>query len=138
MPNQIFEGIYLYDIFNSKAIKIGPNQHAGLLRFLWKLDENSLKIKKGLELVFRPHFSYNLLIRKFYFAMLHKLAKFHHQTVFTSQVIQLNMFCISCLGTWWRHDIWISKKLKFDYLKNEKSFWSKIKIIFPCFTTALF
>ena len=28
----------------------------------------------------------------------------------------------------------MSEKLKFDYLKNEKSFWSKIKNIFPYFT----
>ena len=32
------------------------------------------------------------------------------------------MFHVSCLGIWWRHDIWISEKLKSDYLKNKKSF----------------
>ena len=37
------------------------------------------------------------------------------------------MFHISCLGIWWHHDIWISEKLKFDYLKNEKSFRGEIK-----------
>ena len=47
----------------SKAIKIGPNQHADLLRFLFT--EDSLKIKKGLELVSRPHFSYNFFIKNF-------------------------------------------------------------------------
>ena len=31
---------------------------------------------------------------------------------------------------WWRHDIWTSEELKFDYLKNEKSFRSEIKNIF--------
>ena len=35
------------------------------------------------------------------------------------------MFRVSCLGIWWRHDIWISKMLKVDYLKNEKSFWGE-------------
>ena len=30
--------------------------------------------------------------------MLHKLAKFHYQTVFTPEVIQQNVFCGSCLG----------------------------------------
>ena len=40
------------------------------------------------------------------------------------------MFRVSCLGIWWRHDIWISKKLKLDYLKNEKSFWSEINFFF--------
>ena len=42
---------------NSKAIEIYPNQHADLLRFLFTKDY--LKIKKGLELVSRLHFSGN-------------------------------------------------------------------------------
>ena len=42
-------------ICNSKAIKISPNQHAGLLRFLFT--EGSLKITKDLELVSRSQFS---------------------------------------------------------------------------------
>ena len=33
------------------------------------------------------------------------------------------MLRVSCLGIWWRHDIWISKTLKVDYLKNEKVFF---------------
>ena len=70
--------------------------------------------------------------------MLHKLAKFHHHPVFASQVIQYNVFRVSCLGIWWHHDIWLSENLEFDYLKNEKSFRSEIKHIFPCFTIALF
>ena len=63
LENEIFEAIYLYYIFNSKAIKISPNQHAGLIRFL--LTDDSLKIKKVLELVSRPNFSNNFLIKKF-------------------------------------------------------------------------
>ena len=47
---------------NTKAIEICPNQHADLLEILFT--EDSLKIKKGLELVSRPHFSYNFLIKK--------------------------------------------------------------------------
>ena len=31
------------------------------------------------------------------------------------------MFRISCLDIWWRHDISISEKLKFDSVKNDKS-----------------
>ena len=50
-----------YWICNSKAIGICPNQHADLLRFLFT--ENSLKIKKGLELVSRPYFSHNFFIK---------------------------------------------------------------------------
>ena len=40
------------------------------------------------------------------------------------------MFRVSCLGIWGRHDIQISEKLKFYYLKNEKSFQSQKKSIF--------
>ena len=48
------------------------------------------------------------------------------------------MFRVSCLWIWWRHNISISKMLKFDYLKNEKSFRSEIKSIFPCFAMLSF
>ena len=41
------------------------------------------------------------------------------------------MFCVSCLGIWWCHDIWISEKLKFNYLMNEKSF-RKLKGLSNC------
>ena len=47
------------------------------------------------------------------------------------------MFCGWCLGIWWCHDNWISEKLKFDYLKNGKSFLNEVKNMFPCFTSAL-
>ena len=33
----------------------------------------------------------------------------------------------------WRHKTWISKILKFDFLGNEKSFWSEIKKTFFLF-----
>ena len=71
---------------NSKAIKISPNQHAGLLRFLFT--EDSLKFTKGPGTSFQATFFTEVVDKKFYFVMLHKLAKFHYQTVFTSQVIQ--------------------------------------------------
>ena len=45
---------YNPNICNGKTIKICPNQFADFLRFLFT--EDSLKIKKGLELVSRPHF----------------------------------------------------------------------------------
>ena len=51
---------------------ICPNLHTDLLRILFT--ENSLKMRKGLELFSRPHFSYIFLI-KISFVMLHKLAK---------------------------------------------------------------
>ena len=62
--NDIFGGSYLHVICNSKAIKICPNQHAELLKFLFT--DNSLKIEKELELVSRSHFSYNFLIKNFH------------------------------------------------------------------------
>ena len=55
LENEIFEVSYLYWIYNSKAFEICPNQHADLLRIVFTKD--SLKIKRGLGLVFRPHFS---------------------------------------------------------------------------------
>ena len=42
--------------------------------------------------------------------ILHKLAQFRYQAVFTFPKV----------GIWWRNDIWISEKSKFDYLQNEK------------------
>ena len=68
--------------------------------------------------------------------MLHKLAKFHHHTMFTSQVIQQNVFGVSSLNIWWRHDIWISERLKSDYLKSEMSLKSEIKNIVSYFKSA--
>ena len=134
MTKEIFEASYLYLIYNTKSIKNYPNQQADLHRIF--LTEVSLKIKKGLELVSRPHFSNNFLIKN-YFVILHKLARFLYQTAFISQVIQC-VFRVSCLRIWWHHDIWISKMLKIDYLKNKKSFRSEIKSIFSCFASALF
>ena len=43
-----------------------------------------------------------------------------------------NKFCIKC------HDIEDYKILKFEYLKNEKSFRSEVKNIFPSFNSAVF
>ena len=51
--------------------------------------------------------------------------------LFTSQVIPLNVFLFPGLGM-------KSKVLNFDFLENERSFWSEIKNIFPIFTSALF
>ena len=94
-------------------------------------------LQKGLELVSRPYFLQKFLMKK-YFVILLKLAKFHYQTAFTFQFIQQYMFRVSCLGIWWRHDIWVSQMFQFDYFKNQKSFRSEIKSIFSCFEIALF
>ena len=55
LENEIFEVSYLYRIYNSKAFEIRSNQYADLLRIVFT--EDSFKIKKGLELASRPHFS---------------------------------------------------------------------------------
>ena len=87
-------GQFMSNYKRKNFIQICPNQYADLHRILFT--EDSLKIKKGLELVFRPNFSYNFFNKKNYFVILHKLAKFHYQTVFTSQVIQKYVFRVSC------------------------------------------
>ena len=137
MENQIFEAIYLHYIFNSKAVKTSLNHDAGLLRFLFI--EDSLKIKKCLELVYRPNCSNNFLIKSFLFAMLHKLAKFHYQTVFTFPSYStkcVSRFMLRCLMTSWNLNIWKFKIWLFQE-QNEISKWNK-KHIVPCFTRALF
>ena len=48
----------------------------------------------------------------FSFVMLHKLAEFNHQTILTSQVIQQNVFCVSCL------DDVFDNVVKLEYLKS--------------------
>ena len=48
---------------NGKTIKICLNQHAHLLRFIFT--EDPLTINKGLELVSRPYFLKNFLIKIF-------------------------------------------------------------------------
>ena len=47
-----------------------------------------------------------------------------------------NVFCVSCLGIWWRHDVLISEKLKFDYSKTKKKLWNEAKNIFASFASA--
>ena len=66
--------------------KICPNQHADFLRFFFT--EDSLKIQKEPGSSFQAKFFIEFLDKNFYFQILYKLAKFHYQTVFTSQVIQ--------------------------------------------------
>ena len=65
------------------------------------------------------------------------MTRFHLQTVLTSQFIQKNVFLVLCLSIWWRHKVWITKNLKFDFLENEKNFWTEIKNIFLSFTSVL-
>ena len=58
--------------------------------------------------------------------------------MFTSQVIQWNVFLILCLSIGWQHKISKCRILKFDFLESEKSFWSEIKIFSLVWQTLLF
>ena len=128
MENKIFEEsyLYLYYICNSKTIKICPNQHADLLRFLFT--EDSLKIEKGVELVL--HF----FDKKFSFIIWHNLAKFHNLNRLCL-LLKCSVKCVSCfmlthLMTSRHLNIW---KVKIDYLKEGKNFPSEIKKHFSLF-----
>ena len=112
----------------AKLLKYVQISHADHLRFLFT--EDSLKIRKGLELVSRSHFYYNFLIKFFWPNFITKLCLLPNLSVKYAS-------CFS-LGIWWRHNIWIFKQLKFDFAKKENSFRSEIKNTFPCFTGPLF
>ena len=62
------------------------NQHTDVLRFLFTKD--SMKIRKDMKANFQATIFIELFDKKFWFVILHQLATFHYQTVFTSQVIQ--------------------------------------------------
>ena len=50
------------------------------------------------------------------------------------------MFCVSCLGIWWRHNIWISRKVKLIISRTKRAFLEKelFKKAFFCFPSTLF
>ena len=52
----------------------------------------------------------------------------------TSQVT----YSFLCLGIWWRHEIWRSEILKFDFLRNKRAFEVKWKIFFLVWQLLLF
>ena len=85
----------LHLICNRKTIKICQNQHAHLSDSLYiGLFEN----QKEFGASFEATFFINLFDKNFPFVMLHKLAKFHYQTVITFQVTKKNVYHVSCLG----------------------------------------
>ena len=128
MENEIFEASYLYYICNSKAVKICPNQYADLLRFLYT--EDSLKIKKSLELVSRPHFSWDFLIKKNYFVMLHKLANFITRMCLRPKFFNKMCFVFHAQAfddAWhlniWKVKIWLSQEQR-ELLRWNKTHFS--------------
>ena len=68
----------------SKTIKICPNQHTDLLKFLFT---GFFENKKRPGTSFQAMLSMYFFGKSFSFVMLHEIAKFHHQTEFTFQVI---------------------------------------------------
>ena len=78
--------------------------------------------EKGLGLVFRSQFLWNVLLKLCLLSYDINWRNFINK-LFTFQVIQKNVFLVLCLGIWWCHETKISKILKFDFPKNEKSFW---------------
>ena len=70
-------------MWQKKTIKICPSQHIDLFRCLFT--KNSLKIKNGLEIVFRSHFSLKNL-KNLSFVILPKLEKFHYEIVLHSKM----------------------------------------------------
>ena len=86
---------------------------------------------KGPGTIFQAAGFVEFLDEFFSFVIWHKLAKFHRQTVFTYQVIQWNVFLVSGLGIWWRHEIWKCRILKFDFLESsnyEHVWWGEFKL----------
>ena len=132
MENGIFEASYLYWIYISKIIKTCPNHHTDFLRFLFT--EDYLKIKIGLELVSRPHFSQNLFIKKF-------LLKYYINQNFITRLcllpklISKMCFMLRHLMTSWHLNFW---KVKVWLSQEWEELWSEIKLILPCFTSAIF
>ena len=103
-----FVAIYLYWICNSRLIDISPNQHAGLLRFFFT--EDSLKIKKSVELVSRPHFPYIFLIKIFI-----SIYYINWPNLITRLCLFLKFFSKMCLvfHAWAFDDV-----ITFEYLKR--------------------
>ena len=94
-----------------------------------------LYIKNGLWATnFYAIFFVEFFDKNFSFVIWHKLATFYYQTVFTTRVIQQNIFHILCLGIWWLHEIQGYKFIKLEYHKI--TLWKKN--IFLCFKSALF
>ena len=56
-------------------------------KYFGKHFDSSVIAQKKLELVSRPHFFAEFFDTIFLFVILYKLVKFHHQPVFTSQIV---------------------------------------------------
>ena len=97
-----------------------------LQRIIWKLK------REGFGISFMATFFIIFFDKNFSFEILHKIAKFHYQTVFTFQVIQYVLHVKNIMMTSWHLSIW---KVKI-WLSQERKWllkWNK-KNISPCFT----
>ena len=139
MKKETLEASYPYHICNNKTIKIFPNQLADFLRFFlqgvcWKLRSAwNCYSGKIFHIIFRK--------KKFSFAILHKLAKFHYQDCLLPSVNCLPCFMfrygVSCLGIWWCHNIWISEKLSWIISRMKITFKVKWTFIFLRFASTV-
>ena len=79
------------------------------------------KQKRGLELVFLPHFLHSFS-KKSYFSCYRPLTKFHGLVAFTSGDIGQYVYC-NCLST----RLWSQKFWNYPYLSNQADFstWPK-------------
>ena len=68
-----------------KTVKLCLNKHAYCPRFVFY--RGFFKNKNNLELVSRPYFLQDFLNKNFYFVIMHRLAKFYYQTMFTSEAL---------------------------------------------------
>ena len=86
MENEVFEASYQYLICFSKTIKILSKSVRRPLQipFYREFFEN----QKAPGTSFKTIFFIEAFHKFLFYIILHKLAKFHHQTVLTSQVIQ--------------------------------------------------
>ena len=86
MEIEVFEASYQYLICFSKTIKILSKsvRRPPQIPFYREFFEN----QKAPGTSFKTIFFREAFYKNFYFIMLHKLAKFYHQTVLTFQVIQ--------------------------------------------------
>ena len=128
MTNKFFKANYLFEICSNKTIKICTNQYTNFLTFLFT--EDSLKIKKCLELLSRPSFSHNFLIKTFFCNVTWTGQIWSPDYVYFPSY---SVKCVLCfmlrhlMTSWhfniWKVKIWLSQERK-ELLKwNKKHFF---------------
>ena len=127
MENEIFEASY-YWIHIRKIIRICPNNHTDCLRFLFT--EDYMKIKKGLELVSRPHFHVIFWWKIFFCNIMYTVqislpdcVCLSHYSVKCVLCFMLKHLMMSLHFNTWKVKIWLSQKQKELSKWNRKAFF---------------